>query len=894
MHRTASRILCATALGLLACGGGAPSQPVSSTPPAAAPATSAVAPAPRRDSQAPVSALPQVVTQVLASYRKIIVLVEDTRTLELADQRRADAAGRLLYHTKHEQLTALARDLTGDVSAQPARVDRAAAFLDAIEQHPDLRDADKLAFRDVVDDLGEALNTSASSDARALRSRVQEDAAALIEIQNLYSKELEKIFGRFTTRGMEVRREAWERYVEFLRTRYTAKGILAELAADVQQVSEMRVESDLETSGTRLPAKSLVLTFDDGPHAKRTDQILAILKRFDVKAVFFQVGRNVAAGSPLPKLTRAGVAGKHVIEAGHALGNHSYSHALLPPLSDAEIADQIEQTNSALRTLRPGAVALFRPPYGARNDKVLAAVRARRMKSVLWNVDSKDWADPIPLSIANRVVRAVDGERRGILLFHDIQQQTVEALPAILETLQARGYRFLSWNGSDFIDEAPAQRADAAPAERPAALYRESHAVVIGIDDYKHWPKLSYAGNDARAVRELIVSRYGFKPDHVTLLLNEQATREKILEVLGDRLADQNRVKREDRVFVFFAGHGATRTLPNGRSLGYIIPADADVTNYHSQAISMTNFQDISDAIPAKHVLFVTDACYGGLALTRGGSQSYLQQITRRVARQMLTAGGADEQVADNGPNGHSIFTWTLMQGLEGRGDLNADGFITASELAAYTGPIVSSLSRQTPAFGALSGSEGGEFVFQLSHETEFLSQESDQLDEEAIRLNGELDRLRATIAEKRARNDQLRVQVLSARAEAGAPTKVSSAGENDRGTKLFREKRYPEALAAFQEAARLGPTSALAANNVGFTFFQLGRYRDAADWLEQTLKLDPSRAIAHANLGDAYARLSEPAKARAAYERYLQLQPNSSYASTVRGRLQELNGGTR
>jgi uncharacterized caspase-like protein len=382
--------------------------------------------------------------------------------------------------------------------------------------------------------------------------------------------------------------------------------------------------------------------------------------------------------------------------------------------------------------------------------------------------------------------------------------------------------------------------------------------------------------------------RFGFKAERVTTLLNEEATRAKILEVLGDRMADPERVEKDDRVFVFFAGHGATRTLPNGRSQGYIIPVDADATNYHSQAISMSNFQDISDAIPAKHVLFVTDACYGGLALTRGGAQSYLQQVTRRTARQILTAGGADEQVADNGPNGHSIFTWTLMQGLEGRGDLNADGFITASELAAYIGPIVSSLSRQTPAFGALAGSEGGEFVFQLSHETEALSDVSAQLDEEAIQLNAELDRLRKSIADKRTRNERLRNEVERARAEADgtAPPRNPSAEANDRGMALYREKRYPEAAAAFEEAVRLVPRNALAANNAGFTYFKMKRYTDAVAWFERTLTLDPNRAIAHANLGDAYLALGRTGDARREFEKYLQMQPNGSAATMVRKRL--------
>jgi len=140
----------------------------------------------------------------------------------------------------------------------------------------------------------------------------------------------------------------------------------------------------------------------------------------------------------------------------------------------------------------------------------------------------------------------------------------------------------------------------------------------------------------------------------------------------------------------------------------------------------MTNFQDIAEAIPAKHVLFVMDSRYSGLALTRGGAPlpvgNYLLQISSRTAREMFTAGGMDQQVADNGPNGHSVFTWTLLQGLDGRADLNGDGVITATELAAYVAPAVAALSHQTPAFGNLPGSEGGDFIFELHHETEFLT----------------------------------------------------------------------------------------------------------------------------------------------------------------------------
>lgn len=136
------------------------------------------------------------------------------------------------------------------------------------------------------------------------------------------------------------------------------------------------------------------------------------------------------------------------------------------------------------------------------------------------------------------------------------------------------------------------------------------------------------------------------------------------------------------------------------------------------------------------------DACYSGLGLTRGGptSGAYLRENARRVARQMLTAGGADQQVADSGPNGHSVFTWVLLQALTGKGDLNSDGLITGTELAAYVAPAVSAVSAQTPASGSLPGSQGGEFVFQVPSGEEFLTAETAQLSADAIALNRRVD----------------------------------------------------------------------------------------------------------------------------------------------------------
>ncbi len=840
------------------------------------------------------------IEDIVARYRKMIVLLEESDTLSEADREQASIVGKIIFQENHQAISTLSNDLTaeiesaGDFFKAPSRVPH---FLDLIENEPDLHDADKLSFREVLADLADSLSgiRSAAAAKVELEGRLDMDRKALAKIQSLYKKELDKIFGRFDTRGMQVRREAWERYVAYLHTKYKREDILKAYEPAVGRInsigkqSELQRDSDLEAFGAKLPPKTFVLTFDDGPHPRYTDRILDVLKKYQLKSVFFELGTNLATlKHNKVQTTRAASAARHVVESGFAVGSHGFSHSLLPKMSDREIADEIDQTNRLLEAVVNVKTVLFRPPYGGRDTKVLAAIEAHKMKSVMWNVDSKDWADPIAKSIANRVIGEARKHNHGIILLHDIHERTIEALPPIIETLKAEGYRFLAWDGQTFVDDTT-QVVQAAPAaDTPPTLYRESWAVIIGIDNYLKWPKLHYAVNDANGVKEILQRKYHFRPDHIMTLLNEEATREKILSVLGDTLSNPKEVFHDDRVLVFFAGHGVTRKLPSGRDLGYIVPFDADLENFQGQSISMTNFQDISESIPAKHVFFVMDSCYSGLALTRGqAANNYIREVSRRTARQMLTAGGANEEVADNGPNGHSVFTWTMLQGLEGRADLNSDGYISAAELASYVGPSVSALSHQTPAFGNLPGSEGGEFVFELHPEMEFLSDLSTQLDQEAIRINAELDRIRKEVASKTERNEKLRQQLAEAKSgQIKSSQPATAAAHLNLGDILFKERHYKEALDEFLAAAKLEPANALAANNVGYMYYRLGKNDDAIAWYKKTIQLDPRRAIAYANLGDLYYQLDRISDARSAYEKYLELDPNNRYAPTVRMRL--------
>jgi len=852
--------------------------------------------------------------RIVANYRKIIVLMDGAGALDPGVRDRVSTLGKILFQQNQEQLSALEEQLEAPISnGNTALVED---FLARLESNPELRDADKLAFRDILEGLAASVGTSNDK----LAARLREDQAALAQIQALYQKEIGEILGNLQTRGMVVHREAWEHYVGFLKQKYTREQILQENEGQLPPAESRgagkKKPSNGEVFGNDLPPKTLVLTFDDGPHPRYTDQILEILKKYGLKAVFFEVGRNLGPETtdPAAKLAATAAVSERVLAQGSALGNHSYSHPVLPKMDEAGYTREIETTNALLKSILKEEPVLFRPPYGAINDAILAKVQADKLKPILWNVDSEDWADPVPNSIAQRVVQEVEKQGRGIILFHDIHKVTLEVLPTVIETLEKDGYRFTSWNGAAFGPDAT-RGLDTTQAPAPAvAAYRESWAAVIGIDDYQTWPKLSYASNDAQAVRDLLIKKYNFKPDHVFQLLDKQATRQNILSLLGDKLANPDLVKHEDRVFVFFAGHGATRHLASGRDLGYIIPVDADLSNYEGQAISMTNFQDIAEAIPAKHLLFVMDSCYSGLALTRGGGPAaignYLLEISRRIARQMFTAGGADQQVADNGPNGHSVFTWTLLQALDGRADLNGDGVITATELAAYVTPAVSALSHQTPAFGNLPGSEGGDFIFELNHETEFLNENSAQLGDDAIRVNSELEKLRDEIHKQAAQNEELKKQLAAAEAAlqqekqagqtgaattssastagAGAPKDVPAA-TNDEGMRFYKEKKYSEAAEKFKEAWRLQPSSALFANNAGFACFKLGQYEGAVQWFQKAIAADPNRAIAYLNLGDAYLELGKKPEAKQAYEKYLELQPNSKVAPAVLEKLKSL-----
>lgn len=176
--------------------------------------------------------------------------------------------------------------------------------------------------------------------------------------------------------------------------------------------------------------RSVLLSFDDGPDPLATPQILGVLRQRQVPAIFFLIGEHIARH---PQLAR------RIVQEGHQVGNHSYSHPRMVWEHPQAYGREIDHTDRLIRSLGYRGTIDFRAPYGQKLV-VLPWLLARRGKlNVLWSVDGRDWIDRDPEAIARRVVSQV---RPGsIVLLHD-GPATAKALPALIDGLRRRGFRF--------------------------------------------------------------------------------------------------------------------------------------------------------------------------------------------------------------------------------------------------------------------------------------------------------------------------------------------------------------------------------------------------------------------------------------------------------------------
>jgi peptidoglycan/xylan/chitin deacetylase (PgdA/CDA1 family) len=194
---------------------------------------------------------------------------------------------------------------------------------------------------------------------------------------------------------------------------------------------------------TGLPpgSRQIALTYDDGPNDPHTLRLLETLAKHNVHATFFLIGRYVQQH---PDIAR------ELVQAGHVIGNHTFTHPLLIFKSETEIREELSQCRSALQDAIGQHSNLFRPPFGGRRPTVLHVARELGLKAVMWSVTGYDWNAPPAAVIERKVAKQIRGG--DVILLHDgghkqmgaDRSNTVVATDRLIARYKSESYDFLT------------------------------------------------------------------------------------------------------------------------------------------------------------------------------------------------------------------------------------------------------------------------------------------------------------------------------------------------------------------------------------------------------------------------------------------------------------------
>ena len=179
--------------------------------------------------------------------------------------------------------------------------------------------------------------------------------------------------------------------------------------------------------------KKITLTFDDGP-SPYTLEVLDLLKKYNTKATFFCIGKNIEM---YPEIV------KQIIAEGHLVGNHSYSHSPFFDFYNAKkITEEIQKTDTLLEKFTSKKINFFRPPYGVTTPSIRRALKITGHKVIGWNIRSLDGGTKNQNLIFNRIIKRISPG--GIVLLHDTASHSVLVLEQFLQFLQNQNYQVVS------------------------------------------------------------------------------------------------------------------------------------------------------------------------------------------------------------------------------------------------------------------------------------------------------------------------------------------------------------------------------------------------------------------------------------------------------------------
>jgi peptidoglycan/xylan/chitin deacetylase (PgdA/CDA1 family) len=209
----------------------------------------------------------------------------------------------------------------------------------------------------------------------------------------------------------------------------------------------------------------IAMTFDDGPSPETTPRLLDILKQRNIKATFFMIGQNAERNPTIVQ---------RILAEGHEIGNHSWTHPQLSKLSDDRVTEEINKTQAAIKNASGYTPVLLRPPYGAITSRQKEWIEKQfGLSVIIWSVDPFDWKRPGASVIEQRIL---SGARPGaIILSHDIHKQTVDAMPATLDALAQKGFKFVTVSQLIAMNK-PKSSATPSPQSGPSASPHTSPA----------------------------------------------------------------------------------------------------------------------------------------------------------------------------------------------------------------------------------------------------------------------------------------------------------------------------------------------------------------------------------------------------------------------------------
>jgi peptidoglycan/xylan/chitin deacetylase (PgdA/CDA1 family) len=180
------------------------------------------------------------------------------------------------------------------------------------------------------------------------------------------------------------------------------------------------------------PADSpaIALTFDDGPVPGVTERILDALRVHDLRATFFMIGEKVAA---TPELAH------RVLQEGHELGHHTYTHRKLTELPDVEVEAELDRTDAIFRSVLGRRAEWFRPPFGALRQDQAVRVARRGMRVAMWSVDSEDWRGGAGAEVTERILTHI--HPGAILLCHDVPATAESIETTLARLLESERYK---------------------------------------------------------------------------------------------------------------------------------------------------------------------------------------------------------------------------------------------------------------------------------------------------------------------------------------------------------------------------------------------------------------------------------------------------------------------